>query len=112
MAKRFLLRWRAGYSAAIRTATVLVDDEDAHRLRAYVWRVAYKDGVPTNVEHSSDSGRKKRFLARDIVSAADDEMVLHMNCDALDCRRKNLLKVKKANRGRRGRVYKTEKCGV
>ncbi len=111
MAKRFLLRWRTGYSAAIRTATVLVDDADAHRLRAYPWRVGYKKGVPAAVEHSWDSGRQKRSLARDIMSAADDEIVFHRNCDALDCRRSNLIKVKKAARGKYGRVYKTEEAG-
>jgi hypothetical protein len=47
------------------------------------------------------------------MNARDDEIVLHHNCDALDCRRSNLVVVKKADRGgKRGRVYKTEKTDV
>jgi len=105
VAKRFLLRWRDGYTAAILKEYVLVSDEDAWRLKNRPYRVQYRpDGSPQDVRHSLDSGRTLFILGREIMNAKDDEMVLYFNCNPLDCRRSNLRLVKKNNR-KVGRKY-------
>lgn len=78
----------------VNTAVVLVSDVDAYRLRNRTYRVSYRDGKPLKVEYSTDSGKQKFVLAREIMGAEEGESVQHLNCDPLDCRRTNLRIVK------------------
>lgn len=90
-AKKFLLRWHAGYSGVIKKAIVIVSECDAWRLRVRPYRVAYKNGKPSGIEYSTELGRVKFHLAREIMDAKEGQNVRHKNHDFLDCRRENLI---------------------
>ena len=84
---------------------VLIDAEDYPRLAGSHWgldkRPAWRDSDGN--EHAETflalkqtmSPRTKTWLHRVIMNAKDDELVKHKNGNGLDCRKANLLVVKK-----------------
>ena len=114
MAKRFILRWRHG-CGPMKTATILVSDEDAHFPRNKIYHIQYdKDGRPVCIQCKPAKGNvNTTYLAREITCAAEQHEVVHLNGDALDCRRSNLrLQIKWTSLSRGGNAAKYRKNAV
>ena len=98
MAIRFQLKWRSreGVRREIKTAEVLVSNEDGYLLRnGAAWFVSSRA-----IKRSVGSGKStdQESLPRLIMRPEKHQEVFHINGDYLDCRRSNLVVVDKSDR--------------
>lgn len=88
-AKRFKVKRIGRESGLVREFIVTVDEEDAHLLRSYYWKVTHTD-KKTYVVRTTTRGDEP--LHSVIANVKPGERVFHINGDSLDNRRSNLMK--------------------
>lgn len=106
MAIRFQLKWRsrAKDSSEIKTAEVLVSNEDVYLLRnGPAWTIG-SSGVRRHVGAYLGGGDSSEYLRRVIMRPNDQQEVFHINGDILDCRRSNLVVIEKSEHNKYARA--------
>ena len=106
MAIRFQLKWRsrAKDRSEIKTAEVLVSNEDVYLLRnGPAWTIG-GGGVRRHVGAYLGGGGSCEYLRRVIMRPNDQQEVFHINGDILDCRRSNLVVIEKSEHNKYARA--------
>jgi hypothetical protein len=106
------------YIAIISGYCVLVDDEDAHLLDKYRWRVQSQTKCHRTHRYvvAWGEGRRLLLLHREIAGAVKGQVVDHKNHDTLDNRRENVrvcsISENLSNRSKANRITSSHHLGV
>lgn len=95
--KRFVLKWRSNTTRMIKTATVTVDDGDAHILRNKIYRV--KNGCVIRTKNREEGEVQ---FSHDLLGAPPKgHCWVHKDGNSLNCVRSNFECVSRAEASKR-----------